>query len=709
MLEQIVYTRCKPHRSLKDNGKINDIEGFGVFSFSEGLLSKDIIGYANFINDYSLYVKNVSDESEKKIGLIESYDYIFLNEKISAISNQYPRPKGTVPRKNGIGHRAGNFITQAYIGSMPELYPFEFFGSKIWNAKHISENDYYLDDEENKGPDFLNSIDIDRGFKGNIDKKQVLDFVATGNRKECLIDALWFLIGQFSKPENARKILLIKDLPQNVEMWIAAIMLGFPKYLAKKISFSTNRVIELARITDTLFYNTDETGKIVRQTNRMTKRQPLFMIVGYHPSDSISNLVESKPNEHYAILDGQKLVMSSSPTARETLSPYYEAVINNGQDIDDFCQIVLPEIQITEISDRIPIVYRAYDYLLNSENKPESWNYQQALSLFKVFLQNGIEKSVVLSENLLDNFTTVYNRFVEDDIENNLSLLRDLYCLASQEYKEALEAIVLDKLLAYINNINKYLKKILKLECDLNADDSLNNLKCLFYKAFDDNFLLNYVKLQLSALGADSIYKVFELYCRKLEFDKINFNTLIKEESKYNFFFSTTRQIWITKSGYLLKQLLSAIKESDLFTDITLNFYKTELCGLELEKRKDFNEFIVKLCGDILDTAIKFCDYKDVDIGMLERFIADWILIEGKCDEVTRSAFEHYIDNTESTNDRGKQFFNNWIEIANRTDIFTICLELSTCNIDNSLKKQLLFETCRKCIPGFSLIFKKDE
>ena len=71
---------------------IYKIQKTGKFENNANSLSynydKDFIDYTNFISNYSLCIKNASDESEEKIGLIESYDYIVINNNTSAIINQ---------------------------------------------------------------------------------------------------------------------------------------------------------------------------------------------------------------------------------------------------------------------------------------------------------------------------------------------------------------------------------------------------------------------------------------------------------------------------------------------------------------------------------------------------------------------------------------------------------------------------------------------
>ena len=41
MLDQLIYTRCFPHRDLKLRGQVVRSDGFGVFSASAGLLAGD--------------------------------------------------------------------------------------------------------------------------------------------------------------------------------------------------------------------------------------------------------------------------------------------------------------------------------------------------------------------------------------------------------------------------------------------------------------------------------------------------------------------------------------------------------------------------------------------------------------------------------------------------------------------------------------------
>ena len=48
MLDQLIYTRCSPHRDLKNKGQVVRGDGFGVFSMSPELFSNS--GYPTTIS-----------------------------------------------------------------------------------------------------------------------------------------------------------------------------------------------------------------------------------------------------------------------------------------------------------------------------------------------------------------------------------------------------------------------------------------------------------------------------------------------------------------------------------------------------------------------------------------------------------------------------------------------------------------------------------
>ena len=41
MLDQVIYTRCMPHRDLLKKGEISRSDGFGVFSVSQSIFDPE--------------------------------------------------------------------------------------------------------------------------------------------------------------------------------------------------------------------------------------------------------------------------------------------------------------------------------------------------------------------------------------------------------------------------------------------------------------------------------------------------------------------------------------------------------------------------------------------------------------------------------------------------------------------------------------------
>ena len=60
---------------------------------------------------------------------------------------------------------------------------------------------------------------------GSVTLEAVRRFVSDG-RAETVKQAVWFLLSEYDKPEEERKVLVIRDEPRNVELWIAAMEYG---------------------------------------------------------------------------------------------------------------------------------------------------------------------------------------------------------------------------------------------------------------------------------------------------------------------------------------------------------------------------------------------------------------------------------------------------------------------------------------------------
>lgn len=138
MLNQLIYTRCMPHRELKNKGQVVRTDGFGVFSMSQGMVTNPPISNYDFLQT-RLAVQNGAKETSAT-GLFNSYEYTALSSDIYAMSFEVARPHCKEPRKNGQGHRTGTYIKQCLVGKT-EDYPFNglalLYGMHILNLKMI--------------------------------------------------------------------------------------------------------------------------------------------------------------------------------------------------------------------------------------------------------------------------------------------------------------------------------------------------------------------------------------------------------------------------------------------------------------------------------------------------------------------------------------------------------------------------------------------
>ena len=338
MLNQVVFTRCFPQRDLTNNGKVKRSDGFGVYSMSEELFADDRITNFDFLQQ-KLSANNGSSETSST-GLFNSYEYFAIAPERYGFIFEVSRPHCKIPRKNGKTHRTGTHIKQCLIGEI-EGYPYEWFGADVWSAHLKTENEYYIDDDPNGSPELLPQLPVKPNV-GYINVDSIRCFVNDG-RKDTVKAAIWFLIQELEKPEGERRVLLIKDTPENVELWVASIECAFSEHLARTITFTTNRSKLGVQADNALFYYTDANGKFSQMQNRSVPqtRHPYCMIVGYHPKDTFCAALKPMATSNFALIDGVNKTYSFE-TDSSISKPYYNAAIQYGEDISDFCQVVLP-------------------------------------------------------------------------------------------------------------------------------------------------------------------------------------------------------------------------------------------------------------------------------------------------------------------------------------------------------------------------------
>ena len=312
------------------------------------------------------------------------------------------RPYCKEPRKNGLMNKPGNFIKQSLIGEL-EGFPYAWFGAATWNAHLIPENDYYHYDD-GYSPTFLQTVDCvpQRGY---ITRKLIHKFVEDG-RQEAVKAGIDFLIEELSKDESKRKILLIKDIPSHVELWIAAILSALPDFISNEIPFSTNKTrFAYGKYRSVIFYYSDKRNQlyspIYNKKKGITKRHPQFMIVGIHPEDPFCHPITQEENDDYVLVDGVQKIALFKTNNRISGKFYEDAVVqddrflvfrdkilsNIGQleyisDIRDLYDFFCREWEIcADIKRREEIVLSACkDYLVNG--KPQKYKFKEILKLF---------------------------------------------------------------------------------------------------------------------------------------------------------------------------------------------------------------------------------------------------------------------------------------------------------------------------------------
>lgn len=659
MLNQIIYTRCFPHRDLEDKGQVVRSDGFGVFSMSQDLVENPT--FSNFKLLQAVLATHNGSSERSAIGLFNSYEYTKLSNDVFAIHYEVARPKCNVPRSNGIGHRPGTHIKQGLIGK-PEDYPFMWFGASVWDAHLISENDYYLDEDPNAEPEWLNPVpEIANGSYINLEA--IKEFVANG-REEAVKAGIWFLINEFSKPESQRKVLLIMDFPENVELWIAAISYAFSVEMAREITFTTNKS-KIKKIPDNiLFYYTDQNGDFHSLGNSkfVLNRHPYHMIVGFHPEDSFCTKPKQMVNSNFAVIDGT--TKTAEFKADETIqSQYYSAAVEYDADIIDFTSIVLPSLPTSGINSEIANIFDAYKYLLDSNHKVEKWTYSSAIYELNVLFQYGFTKNRLLNLYLLEEGLRGYHRFVEDDRENQFEFLRILWGLG-QVTERTLDVsdCLIDILSNEIKNLGANNRDLTKTWKGLRNGDLQEIVHPKLVNLFTDANLQVYAS-KFDTLNVSNILTILDMFFEALSHADTGIASILNSSEKIQFVSRGTKAL--IKDENALFILMFRLKESEeVFSTIALEvskyFEKNE------PEKIDYwwNAIIEVTDGNIIDFVKLILEESDSDLRLIEHLLSNSIKKLGNCgqahlDVFNKSIMEFREKKDEST---GLRFYKTCIE-----------------------------------------------
>ncbi len=663
MLNQLVYTRCFPHRDLKNQGQVVRSEGFGVFSMSPGIFDQLPSDGLDYLQD-RLAIKNGSNETSP-IGLFHSYEYNRLNANTYAFSFEYARPHCKTPRSNGKTHRSGTYIKQYLIGQI-EGYPCEWFGSKVWDAHLKSENDYYLDNDPEAAPDYLPQVPS-KPAGGTVTIPKVSAFVQDG-RKEAVKAAIWFLVHEYGKPEEQRKVLLIKDTPENVELWIAAIEYAFSAKMARNIGFTTNRSKLGMQTENSLFYYTDASGKFSTIPNRnpAQKRHPHCMIVGYHPKDNYCASVKPMAASNFVLLDGVNKQVSF-PTDSTISHPYYQAAVEYGEDIQDFCGYVLPSLPLAEVTPLLPQLYESFQYLLDSNHKADTWEYSRTVCHINTLSQFGEISNDVLNGYLLDQALSVYAKMADKDQQNNLSLLQILWKISLRLHREQeIIGITANQLRFLFSRLSTSAAELSRIWSILKASDMDGLVDAVLDLLFHDTDLAAYTK-QLEPAGPEATDVLLEMFLYTLQENKVDLSAIMQNSTQYSFV-CRSMVILIKDRKRLQRQLANVSSNSQLFNSICISvadfLTKKNVC----DAAKWWDVVMAVNGPDVVSFCRDLCRCGKVDIQLIEQLLTSRMAAIGKCDGALYQAFREAIQAMGAGRDTGVQFYRKWIELSQPED-----------------------------------------
>lgn len=665
MLNQVIYTRCLPCRILTEGGRVRASDGFGVFAFSQEIIDTLSKTELDLLMSY-LSVKNAASETSA-VGRINSYEYVRITDSVYGIIFEYLRPQSHTIRKNGKSHRGGTFIKQCLLGELKH-YPYEWFGADVWNAYLVPENDYYLDDNPSAETPSLPPVEA-KPSGGYITLDDIRAFISDG-RQEALKNAVWYVIHEFSLPEEERRPLIIRDETENVELWIAAIERAFSVEAAGKITFTTNRTQIQNYNTRYLYYYVKENGAIspVKNNAGNMSRRVYNLLVGMDINDGFAKMLRTVENGYFEMLDGESKTISVKSDSSINRSFYTDAVLF-GDDINDFCGIVLPELGQNGISVDLPELYDAYRYLLDSDNKSRKKDYEKILRYLGELEQAGLNNSHAFSDYLVTYGLVLYAEVKRADSANHFRLLMMLYRIARTVGREN----------EVVSLYRDYLKGLL---CDIeqNQESVIYNSQVLgefpseFSEAvlkqfFDEETVVSCAR-QLNQLKPAVSKAVLMIFERSLSADSISYNELLGQRTGFSMFCICILRMSADRE--MTRACLIRLQSEERFfysLVVTVSGYlaKTENNGFE-----EWWEMVIEAVdGNLRYICSKLIKSGSASDELIEKVLANRIKYRGGCESELTYIFRDFLAERKDEK-TGLIFFYTWIEVSGEGDLLRI-------------------------------------
>lgn len=681
MLNQLVYTRCSPYRDLKNKGNVVRGDGFGAFSLSTGLTADEQSENLLFLQQ-RLALKNASNEAAP-IGLFHSYEYFAL-PKGHAFWFEFARPHCEIPRKNGRTHRSGTYVKQCLVGEI-EGYPFEWFGAKVWDAHLIPENDYYLDDDPAAVPDMLPQLPS-KTAPGDVTLDKVRRFVGD-SRQKAVKAAVWFILQEYEKPEEERKVLLIKDTAENAALWVAAVELALSPEMARQVSFSTNRSKLGTQADSALFYYTDASGRAAQVPNRGGQRHPQCMIVAYHPQDSFCSALKVLPTSNFVLLDGTSKSCSFEPD-QSVEKPYYSAVVQVGEDISDFCRVVLPGFGFKEIGSGLPELFDAYKYLLDSSHKGDQWQYDKTIYYLNKLLQKGMPGSAALIEYLLDECLGAYPRMFAEDLRSGGVLLGVMYRLAAALSRERdVIALTMDYSRRLMDSLPESGGALRALWKALQSPGLSALSKVVLNELMGDTELPEYTK-ELLRFPPETVELLMSMFIVMMEQNGISGSGVLESSVKLQFICSC--MVGLLPDPERLRRSLSALRENSELLNRAALWGADYLNRQAPQKVSAWWDAVLASAGEDLPGLCRSLSYSgQASIELIEQMLANRVEKTKSCDGTVIRAFIEAIKVLGTTEHTGEQLFGAWIACAPPRDFEKLIYSIETCRLSDGAERRL--------------------
>lgn len=649
MLEQVIYTRCSPSRSL-ENGQVLWKEGLGFYSVSEGLCD-------NIPDRIKLdrLIRKQNCTKSRFAGYVCSYSCLKLDNGAVVMTYEVPRENTDEKRYNGNFIRTGNYIKQSLLG-IPEDYPYKWFGSSVWNAHTLPQQEYYHDLDPTREPPILEQQDTTCS-DGNITEGMINLFLAEG-RGELFRKILWFILNEFKKPESERKVLLIRDTPENVGMWVAAVERCLSVELALKVTFDTNLggLTQNNANTELFYYVNEKTRAVCTFDSRLSelKKVPYAMISGIHPKDKQNVNLRKTPIANYEIADANTGTVTFEPDESIDMLYFSSAEVYD-EDIQRFAAEVLPYVCFEDSDWQLPELFDAYRYIFKLDGTTLR-SYEGTVQNLRPFFRCGSIKGETLNRELLDTGLSIFKDNASKDEENGFELLT-LCAVAAAQIGE--QDKVKGELTGRYERLLTELPRTSKELCRAWASFGRLSSEALRYSvlaALFDSSRAEDITGKLKALDDDTVMTIFEMF-----FTSADSSDIINDPAKSELMMMMLVNS-LEKDSMLSAMLTKLSSSSELFccfAEKTANY----IDGFDKSKKKLWWDALVRFNGgNLAELCEVLCQRGSVGLDTVENLLSEHGRRTRSFDSSIISAFDNAMKQLPQNENTGLVFYRAMID-----------------------------------------------